>query len=222
MINEGIRATFDQELKELSDQVMAMGITVMEMIKKSMNAFNKSDEKLAQEVIKLDDRVDKYNQDIETKCVQLLATQQPMAKDLRIIASTMRIISDIERMGDYMVDVTKFARRLMGKPKLASAGDVPKMAELVEKMLQETLDAISKKDLELITKVVEDDENVDAALRNMFDTAMLEIEKRPLSAREAIYQLFMARYLERVADHITNVCERVYYMETGELKELHV
>ncbi|HTY12788.1 MAG TPA: phosphate signaling complex protein PhoU [Candidatus Omnitrophota bacterium] len=222
MTKEGIRATFDQELKELSDQVMAMGITVMEMIKKSMIAFNKSDEALAQEVINLDDKVDKFNQDIETKCLQLLATQQPMAKDLRIIASTMRIISDIERMGDYMVDVTKFARRLMGKPKLASAGDVPKMAELVEKMLQETLDAISKRDLELITKVVEDDENVDAAFRNMFDTALLEIEKRPLSAREAIYQLFMARYLERVADHITNVCERVYYMETGELKELHV
>jgi phosphate transport system protein len=221
-MTDGIRATFEQELKSLADQVMAMGITVIEMLKKSMIAFQKSDEKLAGEVIRMDDKVDKYNNDIETKCLQLIATQQPMAKDLRIIASTMRIISDIERMGDYTVDVTKFARRLMGKPKLASAEDVPKMAELVQKMLQETLDAISKKDLKLITKIIEDDENVDAALRNMFDTALLEIEKKPLSAREAIYQLLMARYLERIADHITNVCERIYYMETGELKELHV
>ena len=219
---DNIRATFEQELKDLQDQVMAMIITVMEMLKKSMVAYQKNDDNLAQEVIKIDDKVDKYNNDIETKCLQLIATQQPMAKDLRLIASTMRIIMDIERMGDYTVDVTKFVRRLIGKPRLPSAGDIPKMAELVEKMLQETMDAISKKDLGMITKIIEDDENVDAALRNMFDTALLEIEKKPLSAREAVYQLFIARYLERVADHITNVCERIYYMETGELKELHV
>jgi phosphate transport system protein len=219
---DNIRATFEQELKDLQDQVMAMIITVMEMLKKSMVAYQKNDDNLAQEVIKIDDKVDKYNNDIETKCLQLIATQQPMAKDLRFIASAMRIIMDVERMGDYIVDITKFVRRLIGKPRLASAGDIPKMAELVEKMLQETMDAISKKDLGMITKIIEDDENVDAALRNMFDTALLEIEKKPLSAREAVYQLFIARYLERVADHITNVCERIYYMETGELKELHV
>jgi phosphate transport system protein len=217
-----IRTNFEQELKGLQDQVMAMIITVMEMLKKSMIAFEKNDDNLANEVIKMDDKVDSFNNDIETKCLQLIATQQPMAKDLRVIASTMRIISDIERMGDYTVDITKFARRLMGKPKLASAGDVPKMADLVAKMLQETMEAISKKDLNMIAKIIEDDENVDAALRNMFDTALLEIERRPLSGREAVYQLFIARYLERVADHITNVCERIYYMETGELKELHV
>ena len=222
MMTEHIRNTFEQELKGLQDQVMAMIITVMDMLKKSMIAYEKNDEKLAAEVIKNDDKVDNYNNEIEFKCLQLIATQQPMAKDLRVIASTMRIISDIERMGDYIVDITKFARRLMGKPKLASAGDVPKMADLVAKMMQETMEAISKKDLNMITKIIEDDENVDAALRNMFDTALLEIEKRPLSGREAVYQLFIARYLERVADHITNVCERIYYMETGELKELHV
>jgi len=219
---DSLRGTFEHELKGLIDQVMAMGETVMEMLKKSMVSFHKDNTNLADEVIRMDDVVDKYNNDIETKCLQLIATQQPMAKDLRIIASTMRIISDIERMGDYTVDITKFAKRLMGKPRLASAADIQKMVDLVQKMLQETLDAMSKKDLKLIAKIIEDDENVDAALRNMFDSVLLEIEKKPLVAREAIYQLLMARYLERIADHITNVCERIYYMETGELKELHV
>jgi len=219
---DGLRKTFEQELKDLEDQVMAMGLTVMEMLKESMKAFQKEDDKLADRVIAMDDKVDKYNNDIETKCLQLIATQQPMARDLRFIASTMRIISDIERMGDYIIDVTKFAKRLMGKPRLASASDIPKMAELVQSMLRETLEAISKKDMGMITKMIEDDEKVDAALRNMFDSVLLEIEKKPLAAREAIYQLLMSRYLERVADHITNVGERIYYSETGELKELHV
>ncbi|KAF0133048.1 MAG: phosphate transport system protein [Candidatus Saganbacteria bacterium] len=217
-----VRATFEHELKELIDQVLAMGITVMDMLKKATYAFEKEDMHTADEVVRMDDKVDKYNIDIEIKCLQLIATQQPMAKDLRIIASTMRIISDIERMGDYTVDVVKFAKRLMGKPKLESAGDIKKMAGLVEDMLKETLDALTKKDLNMITKMIQDDENVDAALRHMFDAALLEIEKKPLVAREAIYLLLMARYLERIADHITNVGERVYYMETGEMKELHV
>jgi phosphate transport system protein len=219
---DGVRKTFEQEMKDMEDSVMAMGLTVMEMLKGSIKAFQKEDDKLAEQVIALDDKVDKYNVDIETKCLQLIATQQPMARDLRFIASTMRIISDIERMGDYTIDVTKFARRLMGKPKLAPAEDIPNMAELVMNMLRETLEAISRKDLGLITKMIEDDEKVDAAMRHMFDAVLLEIEKKPLGAREAIYLLLMSRYLERIADHITNVGERIYYSETGELKELHV
>jgi phosphate transport system protein len=218
---DGLRRTFEVELKDLEDSVMAMGITVMEMLKKGVMAFKKADQKLIEEVIKMDDQVDKYNLDIETRCLELIATQQPMARDLRFIASTMRIISDIERMGDYTVDVVKFARRLIGGTKLASAESLPKMAELVMQMLRETLDALSHKDLKLITKMIEDDDKVDAALRDMFDKALAEIEKDPKVAREAIYLLLMARYLERVADHITNVGERIYYSETGEMKELH-
>lgn len=217
-----LRGTFERDLKELEDQVMAMGITVMEMLKKSMLAFKKEDLALVEEVVRMDDRVDKYNIDIETKCLQLIATQQPMARDLRFIASTMRIIHDIERMGDYTVDVVKFARRIIGTARLASAAAVPQMAELVMQMLKETLEAMSNKDLNLITRMIEDDDKVDAALRDMFDNALGEIEKDPRVARQAIHLVLMARYLERIADHITNVGERIYYIETGELKELHV
>ena len=218
---DGLRKTFEQELKDLEDQVMAMGITVMEMLKKALIAFEKQDSNMVDEVIKIDDRVDKYNLEIETRCLQLIATQQPMARDLRFIASTMRIISDIERMGDYTVDVVKFIRRLMGGAKLSASASVPKMVELVMQMLRETLDALSSKDLNLITQMIKDDDQVDAALRDMFDRILAEIENNPKVAREAIYLLLVARYLERVADHITNVGERVYYSETGELKELH-
>lgn len=219
---DGLRKTFEQELKDLEDSVMAMGITVMEMLKKAMAALRKLDSNQIEEVIKMDDQVDKYNLDIETKCLQLIATQQPMARDLRFIASTMRIISDIERMGDYTIDVVKFARRLIGGARLTSVNSIPRMGELVMQMLKETLDAMSRKDLNLITKMIEDDDKVDASLRDIFDQVLSEIDKNPKVAREAIYILLMARYLERVADHITNVGERVYYSETGQLKELHV
>ncbi|MBI5699979.1 phosphate signaling complex protein PhoU [Candidatus Saganbacteria bacterium] len=218
---DALRKTFEQELKDLEEQVMAMGITVMEMLKRAMQAYKKEDGKLIEEVIKLDDTVDKYNLEIETHCLQLLATQQPMARDLRFIASTMRIISDIERMGDYTVDVAKFARRLIGLPKLSFTNSIPEMGDLVMQMLKETLEALSTKDLGLIVKMIEDDNRVDAALRDMFDKVLSEIERNPKAAREAIYLLLMARYLERVADHITNVGERVHYSETGEMKELH-
>lgn len=218
---DALRKTFEQELKDLEEQVMAMGLTVMEMLKRAIQSYKKEDGKLIDEVIKLDDTVDKYNLEIETHCLQLLATQQPMARDLRFIASTMRIISDIERMGDYTVDVVKFARRLIGLPKLSFMNAVPEMAELVISMLKETLEALSTKDLGLIVKMIEDDNRVDAALRDMFDKVLAEIERNPKAAREAIYMLLMARYLERVADHITNVGERIHYSETGEMKELH-
>lgn len=218
---DSLRKTFEQGMKGLEEEVMAMGITVMEMLKKALIAFEKQDSNMVGEVIKMDDRVDKYNLEIETRCLQLIATQQPMARDLRFIASTMRIISDIERMGDYAVDVVKFIRRLMEGAKLSAAASVPRMVELVMQMLKETLDAMSNKDLNLITKMIEDDDQVDAALREMFDKILEEIAKNPKVAREAIYLLLVARYLERVADHITNVGERIYYSETGELKELH-
>ncbi|MBI5701583.1 phosphate signaling complex protein PhoU [Candidatus Saganbacteria bacterium] len=217
-----IRETFERELKEVEDMVMAMGLTVMEMLKKSMIAYKKEDNKLVDDVIKMDDIVDKYNIDIERRCLELIATQQPMARDLRFIASTMRIISDIERMGDYTVDVVKFARRLFGFPKVSAQATVHHMAELTGMMLQEALDAISRKDLNLIAKMIEDDDKVDSALKKVFDEVLSDIEKDPKTARGGIYLILMARYIERIADHITNVGERTHYMETGEMKELHI
>ena len=216
-----LRESFTAELKALEKDVLKMGEVVSEMLQKAMEAFKSGKVELADRVIAMDDIVDKYNMDIETKSLQLIALQQPVGRDLRIIATAMRVITDIERMGDYTIDITKFAKRLMGQPKLPQADAIPQIAEVVGKMLKETLQAFVNKDLKLVQQMIEHDDVVDKAFIKLFDELVAEIEKNPTSARPAIQLLMIARYLERIADHITNVGERVFYVETGEIKELH-
>ena len=169
----------------------------------------------------MDDIVDGYNLDIETKCLRLLALQQPMARDLRTIAAALKIITDIERMGDYAVDIAKTAKYVMEKPLFKPLVDIPKMAEIVQRMLRQSLEAFVNRDLDLLEKITAEDDNVDHLNRTLHDELVGFIEKDPTLASQAVRLILIARYLERIADHITNVCERVYYMETGMLKEFH-
>lgn len=178
-------------------------------------------EDLAKEVIDMDDIVDKYNWDIEDKCLKLLALQQPMAHDLRVIAAAMKIISDIERMGDYCVDIAKFTLEFIKMPPLPMNKNLINMFELVEKILCDSLSAFINRDVNFILSVVEQDDNIDRTYYKIYDEIVEEIEHAPETAPQQIKLLMIARFLERIADHVTNVAERIYYMETGELKELH-
>ncbi|PMQ01446.1 MAG: phosphate transport system regulatory protein PhoU [Dictyoglomus sp. NZ13-RE01] len=198
-----------------------MGKIVESMLCDSLEALTKKDRKLAEEVIERDDLVDKLNWDIEDRCLKLLALQQPMAQDLRVIAATMKIISDIERMGDYCVDIAKFTLDLIGYPTLIINPNLIKMFELVKKIINDSLLAFVNRDVDFIIEVVDEDKEIDSTYWKIFDEIVEEIESAPETAPQAIKLLMIARYLERIADHVTNVAERIYYMETGELKELH-
>ncbi|MEN2984938.1 MAG: phosphate signaling complex protein PhoU [Dictyoglomaceae bacterium] len=216
-----MRQSFIEELQSLEKDLQEMGKVVRDMLCGSLKALLNKDEKLAKKVIDMDDIVDKYNWDIEDRCLKLLALQQPMAHDLRLIASAMKIISDIERMGDYCVDIAKFSLDLMKYSPLLINPNLIDMFKLVEKIINDSLEAFVKRDVDFILKVVDEDEEIDHTYRRIYDEIVEELENAPQTAPQGIKLLMIARYLERIADHVTNVAERIYYMETGELKELH-
>lgn len=216
-----MRQSFIEELQSLEKDLQEMGKVVRDMLCGSLKALLNKDEKLAKKVIDMDDIVDKYNWDIEDRCLKLLALQQPMAHDLRLIASAMKIISDIERMGDYCVDIAKFSLDLMKYSPLLINPNLIDMFKLVEKIINDSLEAFVKRDVDFILKVVDEDEEIDHTYRKIYDEIVEELENAPQTAPQGIKLLMIARYLERIADHVTNVAERIYYMETGELKELH-
>ncbi len=221
MTSSEARKAFDQDLASLVDDLRNMGLVVERMLDKSIEALQNRDIKLASEVEDLDDIVDKYNLDIETKALRLLALQQPMARDLRTIAAAMKIITDVERAGDYAVDISKVAIELAGRPLFKPLEDIPKMAQWVREMLRETLNAFVTRDLQLVQHMVALDDKVDHLYHALYDELLSYIHNDPSIADQAVGLLLIARYMERIADHITNIGERIYYMETGELKELH-
>lgn len=218
---EAARVALGDGLRELDQDLLEMGSAVEQMLHKSIEALRTGNVILAREAISLDDVVDGYNIGIENKCLKLLALQQPMASDLRIIATTLKIITDIERMGDYVVDIAKTAVKLADRELFKPLVDIPRMADLVKQMLRETLEAFINRDMALIRKMVEDDDEVDRLNRTLHDELIGFMKQDAEVADQAMQLLLVALYLERLADHVTNVGERVYHMETGEMKELH-
>jgi len=215
------RKAFDSELRDLQDDLKAMGAAVEEMLDKAIKALKERDVCLAREVQQMDDIVDRYNLQIESKCLHLLALQQPMARDLRTIAAALKIITDIERAGDYLVDIAKIGEQLSSKPLFKPLEDIPKMAMAVQAMLQETLTAFVSRDLTLVEQMIAHDDEVDRVYHALYDELVQVMKQKPDLVDQAVSLLLIARYLERIADHITNIGERIYYMETGEIKELH-
>jgi len=218
---EIVRERFTQQLKELQEDLVSMTHAAEKMLQLSIESLKERSIEKAQEAIALDDVVDDYNFKIEERCLSLIALQQPVAKDLRIIAAILKVITDVERIGDYSVDIAKFSIRLVEKPLFKPLIDVPRMADLVKGMLEEAITAFIQRDLTIVQKVVEADNEVDELYRSVHEEVVENIERDPSVTRQAIWVLMIARYLERIGDHVTNITERIYYMETGELIELH-
>ncbi|MGQ9473878.1 MAG: phosphate signaling complex protein PhoU [Candidatus Caldatribacteriaceae bacterium] len=216
-----IREHFAQEIRELQEDLVNMTHAAEKMLQMAIESLKERNVEKAREVIALDDVVDNYNFRLEERCLQMIALQQPVAKDLRIIAAILKIITDVERVGDYSIDIAKFSIRLAEKPLFKPLVDIPKMAEVVIEMMEAAVDAFLKRDLGIVQRVIESDAQVDTLYRSIHEEIVLYIEKDPSVTRQAIWILMIARYLERIGDHITNITERIYYMETGQLLELH-
>jgi phosphate transport system protein len=198
-----------------------MGSAAEQMLHKSMEAFRSRDPERVREVIAMDDVVDQYDAGIEKECLHLLALQNPMARDLRVIAGALKIITDIERVGDYCIDIARTGDRLSSEPSMPNVPELAQMADIAQRMLRETLQAFVSHDLNLVQQMIEHDDEVDHLNRKVHNDMVDLVRTDPSVAAPAIGILMVARYLERIADHITNVGERVFYVETGELKELH-
>jgi len=216
-----VRERFTQKILEVKQKVLKMGALVENIIDSSVTAMKTQDLDLARNVLKKDDEIDQLELEIEKDCMMLLALQQPLAKDLRTIASVLKIITDLERMGDNAVNIAEVILEIGEEPILNSLKDIPKMADIAQKMLKMSLDAFVNEDIALAEKAAERDEDVDRLYETVInDFLNIIAEKRELT-KQGTKLLFLGRYLERIADHSTNICERTIYMITGELKEIN-
>ncbi|WP_186423252.1 phosphate signaling complex protein PhoU [Lacrimispora celerecrescens] len=216
-----VRERFTQKILGVKQKVLKMGTLVENIIDTAVTAMNTQDLVLARNVLKKDDEIDQLELEIEKECMMLLALQQPLAKDLRTIASVLKIITDLERMGDNAVNIAEVILEIGEEPILNSLKDIPRMADIAQKMLKMSLDAFVNEDIALAEKAAERDEDVDRLYETVInDFLNIITEKRELT-KQGTKLLFLGRYLERIADHSTNICERTIYMITGELKEIN-
>jgi phosphate transport system protein len=218
---EHLRKGFDEQLQELQQEVVRMGSLAGQALGVAMRILVERAPALEREVFDCENQVDALNLDIERRGVQLLATQQPMARDLRTLAAVLKIISDLERIGDYSVDLARQAVELSARPLFKPLIDLPQMADIAQEMLRQVLAAFVARDIEAAVATIERDHEVDRLYRLLHTEIVEYLERDPKVAFQAVHLIMIGTYLERIADHITNVGERIWYMETGELKELH-
>jgi len=215
-----IRKTFENELQEVKDEILVLGSMVEEAILASVDALKKRDIEAAKNILKADRDINKKRFEIENKLMILIATQQPMAHDLRLLASSMEIISELERMGDYAKGIANINIRMGDQPLLKPLIDVPRMAQKGVDMLHRALTAFVKEDVEAAQSIPIEDDEVDALYNQVYRELMTFVISDPKSIERANWLLWVAHNLERVADRVTNICERTVFIATGELSEI--
>jgi len=220
-VSTPIRHSFDEQLADLQQEVVRMGGLAAEAVRVAVRALTERDAALCERVMELENEIDALNLEIEAHALQLLALQQPMARDLRTIAGVLRMITDLERIGDYSVDVSRQARELAGRPLFKPLVDIPRMAEIIQRMLHDSLEAFVRRDLDLAMEAVRRDDQVDHLYRSLHEELAECVRRDPSQVERAMALLLVGTYLERMADHITNIGERIWFIETGSLKELH-
>lgn len=214
------RTLFEEELRALRLQLLEMGSAADSMLEKAMRALVEQDVALAAEVIADDDRVDDLDVQIEAECLRLLAIQQPVARDLRLVGAALKVIADIERVADNCVDIAKVARRLSDTAFYKPLVDMPRLAGLVRQMLHTALTAFVTYNSDAIDAVVRGDDDVDALYHQLREELHAAMQSSPTLVIQASHLLFVAHYLERIADHAVNIAERLCFAETGELPHL--
>ncbi|WP_373229425.1 phosphate signaling complex protein PhoU [Cohnella sp.] len=215
------RIEFDQGLKEISNLLEEMGNRVEQALTDSMNALKNGDIESAKRIIKLDSELNQLEEKVGVIGTKLIATQQPVAKDLRRILIAFRISSDLERMGDLSVDVAKVVIRLDGQELIKPLLDLPRMASLVSIMIQESLQSYIDENVDLAHKMAKDDDQVDALYSQILRELFSIMVENPKTVSQAMLLSFVGRYIERIADHATNIGESVVYLMTGKRPELN-
>jgi phosphate transport system protein len=213
---------FDEELKELHKEILKMGVMTQEEIFKSIESLKNRDKSQAQGVISSDERIDELELAIDEKCIDLIARYQPMAGDLRFIATAMKINADLERIADLAVDISQRVLEIIDKPILKPLIDIPKLSEVAQKMVKDAIDAFVNRNVELARIVVRSDSQADS-LRNKVSDELINdyMAKDAKTVDRAVPLLLIARYLERICDHATNIAEDVIYMVEAKVVKHH-
>lgn len=212
---------FDVQLKDLKQKIVEMSALVRNAIEQAMLSLKERDLKIGEEVITNDEQINLYEREIEQLCTHLVATQQPFASDLRKIVASYKIIASLERMGDLAVDVAKISIRMGPVPLIKPLIDLPKMTEIVIKMIHTAVEAFIHEDISLARSLAEMDHEVDHYYKEVFTELNYMMAKDPALAAQGVYILLTTRYLERIGDYCTNIGEEIIYMELGVRENLN-
>ncbi|MCB9111864.1 MAG: phosphate signaling complex protein PhoU [Anaerolineales bacterium] len=215
-----IRKTFESDIQQVKDEILLLGSMVEHAIIASVEALKKRDIKAAEKIIAEDKEINKKRFGIENQLMILIATQQPMAHDLRLLASSMEIISELERMGDYAKGIANINVRMGDEKLLKPLIDIPRMAQKGVDMLHRSLTAFVNEDVETANAIPVEDDEVDALYNQIYRELMIFIIEDPKNIERANWLLWVAHNLERFADRVTNICERTIFIATGELGEI--
>src|SRR6266496_2933386 len=216
-----LRKTFENEIQQVKDGVLLLGSMVEQAILNSVDALKKRDIKAANEILEADKLINQQRFEIENQLMILIATQQPMAHDLRLLASCMEIISELERMGDYAKGISNINIRMGDAPLLKPLIDVPRMAQIGTDMLHRALTAFVNEDVATAKTIPVEDDEVDALYNQVYRELMTFVIQDPTTMERANWLLWVAHNLERVAVRVTNICERTIFIVTGELIEIN-
>lgn len=207
---------FEQQLRALKDKLLLMSHHAEKMIADSIRALVERRPSLAEDVIKADDTMDQLELVIDNMCYEILALEQPVARDLRFIATALKIVRDIERIGDIAVNIAERATELIQEPEMKRLIDLPIMAEAAQRILKESLDAFVNSDVELAEKVIRDDQFIDDCYEQIFRELLTYMMEDTKYISRALKVIFIAKHLERVGDHSANIAEMVIFLVRGQ------
>jgi phosphate transport system protein len=216
-----VRRVFEEQIRELLEDLLEMGQMTADSIDRAVQALARQDTELAQEVIDFDDEINALQHDIDEKCLVLIATQQPMASDLRAILAVSNIAAELERIGDYAEGIGRLALKLAGRPFIKPLIDIPRMAEESRRMLMTSLEAFAREDVEAARQVGAADDTVDSLYDQVYRELLVFMMEDPRTITQATYLLWVAHNLERIADRTTNIAERVIFTASGRIVDLN-
>lgn len=217
-----LRTQFEEELLNLHNQFYEMGMLVSSAIHKSVRAYVKHDKEIAQEVIENDEAINNMEVRLEKKSFEMIALQQPVTTDLRMIITVMKASSDLERMGDHAVSIAKSTIRVKGETRIAEIEkEISDMSDYVKKMVDNVLVAYVKTDQEDARMIAQMDERVNDYYRDIYYKTIDSMKANPKTVVSGTDYLSVAQYLERIGDYVTNICEWIVYLATGKISELN-
>jgi len=216
-----VREGFDLSLCELKTEVVLMMENVDKIMDKSVKALIEQDMETARWAINFDDVIDDQRNNIEERCIDLLALQQPAARDLRILFSILGIVNELERMGDYAVNIAKEAILIGDEDHMKPLKDIPKMKTIISEMLKNTKKSFLEEDSKLAYRVGSEDELVDELYKNIYNEILHKVNENAGNISQGTRLLFVGRYLERIGDHLTNICEKIIYIVEGKRVEIN-
>ena len=215
------REVYQKQLRDTQDAVLVMGSMVGKAIERSVDALKNRDLELAQKVVNDDRLINRQRFEIEDQCLLIIATQAPLASDLRMLAAALNIITDLERMADHAAGIAKITLMIGHEPPIKPLVDIPRMSVIAQEMLAASLEAFTGRDIEAALAVISRDDEVDELYNQVYRELLVIMMSDTQKIDRATHLLWAAHNLERIADRVTNICERVIFLVTGRMEEMH-